>query len=144
MILSEGITERARNDIVRNGVPPDQPSAVAASLQARALRDDIGQRRVGEKARHRERALRHDPTAAELQQAPDDSDHVVVGHAQHDDVVRIVRDRRAERAPLEPSAQDEIESEPTRRQVPLDDSDLRETTRRIGHCARPRVKVWYR
>ena len=35
MIFSAGITESARNDIVRNGVAPLQPSAAAASLQAR-------------------------------------------------------------------------------------------------------------
>ena len=35
MILSAGITESARNDIVRNGVAPLQPSAAAASVHAR-------------------------------------------------------------------------------------------------------------
>ena len=35
VIFNAGITESARNDIVRNGVAPVQPSAVAASLHAR-------------------------------------------------------------------------------------------------------------
>ena len=107
MIFSDGITESARNASVRNGVAPDQPSAAAASLRGAAARDHLGERRVGEQAGDRERALGDDPpvvdgddAAADRGEVADGERHVVVAHPDDDEVVGVVRHRRGERAAL--------------------------------------------
>ena len=64
----------------------------------------------------------------------DGEGHVLVGHADDDEVVRVVCDRRGERAAPEARAGDEAEADPARREVPLDDGDLGEA--RLGVCDR--------
>ena len=63
---------------------------------------------------------------------------LAVGHADDDEVVRVVRDARRERAALQPRARHEAEPDPARREVPLDDRDLREVV--LG--ARDRVPAF--
>ena len=65
MIFSDGITESARNASVRNGVAPDQPSACGGLVRGEALLDHVGERRVGEQAGDRQRALGDDPAVVD-------------------------------------------------------------------------------
>ena len=58
VIFRLGITESARNDSVRNGVAPVQPSAARRVVARAALRDHVGERRVREQAGDGKRALR--------------------------------------------------------------------------------------
>ena len=71
--------------------------------------------------------------AAELRQSLDRKDHVSVGHADDDEVVRVVRDARRERAALQPGAGDETEPDAAGREMPFDDRDLREVASGIRH-----------
>ena len=119
-----------------------RPAERVRSLVARAaLRDHVGERRVGEQTGDRERALgedaqvvdRDDP-AAELGQALDREGHVAVGHADDDEVVRVVGDARRERAALQPRAGDEAETDAAGGEVALDDRDLREVAPGARDC----------
>ena len=106
MIFSEGITESARNASVRNGVAPVQPSVAAGLVGREALRDHLGERRVGEEAGDRKRALGEHAAVRRPTTMPppisarcvDGERHVLVAHADDDEVVRVVCDRRGERA----------------------------------------------
>ena len=69
------------------------------------------------------------PIAGEV---ADGERHVVVAHPDDDEVVRVVRDRRGERAAPEARAGDEAEPDPARREVPLDDGDLGEAGLGVG------------
>ena len=133
MIFRCGMTDSARNASVRNGVAPVQPSPCAASLQARLCAIDLGERRIREQPGDGERALGEDAQfvhgddpASDLDEPLDCEGHVPIGHADDDEVVRVVGDARRERAALQSRAGDEAEPDPARREVPLDDGDLRE------------------
>src|SRR5215207_8104857 len=82
-----------------------------------ARRDDLGEWAIGEETRNRERKLRSDlavrdddDAAAELEEPLDRALQVVVAHPDGDDVVRVVRDRRGERAFAQPEAAHEAEA----------------------------------
>ena len=60
MIFSDGITESARKASVRNGVAPDQPSAVGGLVRGEALLDHRRERRVREQPGDGKRALGDD------------------------------------------------------------------------------------
>ena len=116
VIFSDGITESPRNESVRNGVAPVQPSSRAASLQARLWAMTSSSARVREQPGDRERALgehalvlHRDDAAADLREPLDREGHVLVGRAHDDEVVGVVRDRGRERAPLQARAGDEAE-----------------------------------
>ena len=113
------MTESARKASVRNGVAPVQPSVVGGLVAGAALLDDLGQRCVGEEpgdgSGHSATTLEPvdgDDAASELREALDRERQLAVGHADDDEVVRVVRDARRERAALQPRARDE--AEPTR------------------------------
>ena len=133
MIFRWGITER-REEREREERRRARPAELVRRLVARAaLRDHVGERRVGEEPGDRERALGEhaqpvdgDDPAAELGEPLDREGHVAVGHADDDEVVRVVRDARGERAALQPRAGDEAEPDPAGGEVALDDRDLRE------------------
>ena len=63
--------------------------------------------------------------------------HVVVAHADDDEIVGVVGDRRGERAASQARAGDEPEPDAAGREMPLDDRDLRE----VRGCVRDRVAV---
>ena len=133
MIFSDGITESARKDIVWNGEGSVQPSFAAASMQPAARLDHLVERRLRDQARDRQRqlgahaaVLDDDHAAADLGQARDRAGHVVVVHADDDDVVRVVGEGRGERARLEVEAAHEPDRHPAGAEVALDDRDLRE------------------
>src|SRR5437763_1109259 len=65
-----------------------------------------------------------DDAAAQLGGTCDGGEHVVVGDTEHDEVVRVVRDRRRERAAPQAGAAHEPDADAARREVPLDDGDL--------------------
>ena len=137
VIFRCGMTESARNASVRNGVAPVQPRLVCRLVAGAALRDDLGERRIREQPGDRQRALGEnaqsvdgDDPASELGESLDGERHVPIGHADDDEVVRVVRDARRERAALQPRPGDEAEPDPARREVALDDGDLREVVLR--------------
>ena len=138
MIFRLGITESARNASVWNGDGSSQPSAArprrrrgCARPPRRAAPSRAG-RRPAAAAPPARRRPRHDDPAAELGEPLDRAGHVVVVHADDDDVVRVVRDRRGERAGAEAEAADEPEADPAGAEVALDDGDLREVALGVG------------
>ena len=117
----------------------DPPEPVRGLVARAALRDDLRERRVRQQAGDRERALGehaavvhgHDP-AADLDQPLDRERHVLVRHADDDQVVGVVSDRRRERAAPEAGPRHEAEPDTAGREMPLDDGDLRQVALGIG------------
>ena len=139
MIFRLGITESARKASDWNGEGSVQPSSRAASTHARLAATTSASGAVGEQAGNGERQLRahlavgdDDDPAAELDEPLDRALQVVVVHADDDDVVRVVRDRRRERAVAQPEAAHEPEADPAGAEVALDDGDLREVALGVG------------
>ena len=142
------MTDRARNESVRNGVAPDQPSLRAASLQPRLCAITSASGAVREQACDGQWQLSEDLTAVhdddatpELAEARNCSHHVPVIHPDDDDVVRVVRHGRRERPSLQTGAAHEAEADPARPEVTFDHGDLREIPGRVGdrgpvHCGR--------
>ena len=105
VILRCGMTERPRNESVRNGVAPLQPSPRAASLHARlcAITSASGAADrspaigSGHSASMRPILDRDDP-APDLGEPLDGERHVRVRHSDDDEVVGVVRDGRCESA----------------------------------------------
>ena len=136
--LSDGITESARKARCWNGDSSSQPSVRAASVTAREPATTSSSGASESRPATGSAQLRHDicpvdddDPAAAVREPPDGRGHRCVVHPDDDDVVCIVRDRRGERAALEPEAPDEAEPDPARAEVPLDDGDLREVSLRI-------------
>ena len=121
--------EREREERRRSG--PAQ--CVRRVVAGAALRDHLGERRIRQQAGNGKRALgehaqavdRDDPSA-ELDESLDRKGHVPVGHADDDEVVRVVGHARGERACLQSRACDEPEPDSPGREVALDHGDLRE------------------
>ena len=109
MIFSAGITDSARNASVRNGVAPDQPSAAAASLVARLAAttsaSGASESRPATGSGHSamtrpsSTTTMPPPISAEVR---DGVRHVVVGHADDDEIVGVVGHGRGERASPSP------------------------------------------
>ena len=140
------MTESARKDIVRNGVAPGPTEVVGGRVAGAAPLDDLGERCVGEETGHRESELGddvetvdRDDSPSQLREAFDCERQLTVGHADDDEVVRVVRDARRERTTLQPRARHEAESHPAGCEVPFDDRDLREVV--LG--ARDRVPAFH-
>ena len=133
------MTDSARNASVRNGVAPDQPRPCAASLHARlcAMTSARGASESspatgsGHSARTR-RLVDRDDAASELDEPLDREGHVPVVHAHDDEVVRVVRHARGERAALEAGSGDEAETDAAGREMAFDDRDLREIAIGVG------------
>ena len=118
---------------------------VAKSSRARAPRrcrrgsahDDVAL--VGQKSRHRQRALgndlpavhRDDP-AGDLREPLRRERHVLVAYADDDEVVRVVGDGRREGSTAEARAGEKPEPDPPGCQMPLDDGELHEVALRVG------------
>ena len=141
VIFSAGITESARNAIVRNGVAPLQPSAARRVGAGAALRDHLVERRDREQAGDRQRALARTirPPSTATMPPPSSTTRWTAASMSSsetpsdDDVVRVVRDRRGERAaPQARSRATKPEPDAARGEVALDDRDLREVARRVG------------
>ena len=110
VIFSDGMTDSARNDSVMNGAsiatPCSRSSACSASrrlgdvssgLVARAARRSAAPARRAPRRRGRRPGRRRAPAPRDRAQR-----HVGVVHAHDDEVVRVVRDRRGERAAAQP------------------------------------------
>ena len=68
----------------------------------------------------------------ELGEACRGSGHVTVVHSDDHDVVRVVGERRGERAALEPEAADEPEADSPGPEMALDDRYFGEVALRVG------------
>ena len=137
--LRLGITESARKESSWNGASTVQPRSAAADDDRTAACDHLVERRVREEAGDRQRQLGEhlravdgDDAAADVGEAPDGEGHRRVAHPDDDDVVRVVRDGRCERAALQAEAAHEAEPDPAGAEVPLDHGDLREVARGVG------------
>ncbi len=71
-------------------------------------------------------------------QVLDGEDQVVVAHAEDDEIVGVVGDRRGERAAPQTGAGDEAEPDPSGREVTLDDGDLGQAGFGVCHRIVPR------
>ena len=139
VIFSAGITDSARKASDWNGDGSVQPRRCAASTQFLLAVDDLVEGRVGEQPGHGQGQLRADAAvldddhaAADLAQPRDRSGHVVVVHADDDDVVRVVRDRLRERPGLQPGAADEPDAHAAGAEMPLEHGDLRQVALGVG------------
>ena len=135
----DGITDSARNARCWNGASSSQPSSRAAAIDRVRGLDHLCERRVREQAGDRQRQLREhlgavddDDAAAAVREPAHGGGHRRVVHPDDDDVVRVVRDRRCERAALQAEPAHEAEPDAARAEVPLDDRDLREVALGIG------------
>ena len=123
MIFRDGITESARNERVRNGVSP-AIRAPRRRVAGAALLDHRRQRCVGHEAGDGERALgQHadtvdgDDASADLRETVRRERHLLVGRAEHDEVVRVVR-RRVEASAPRCSPEPETKPRPDRARSP--------------------------
>ena len=141
MIFSDGITESARNASVWNGdveraaerrAPRRCSARLAATTSSSGASESRPATGSGSSA-STSRAVDDDDAAADARAAGATArGHRRVVHADDDDVVRVVRDRRGERAALQAEAAHEPEPDPARAEVALDDRDLREVALRVG------------
>ena len=142
MIFRLGITESARNASDWNGDATLRAERVHGRDRRLARLDHV--RRA---ARSETRpatgsgssavtctAVDDDEAAAELDEALDRQRHLGVAHADDDDVVRVVRERRGEGAAAEAEAAHEAEADPARAEMALDHRDLREVALRVGRA----------
>ena len=157
MIFRLGMTESARNESVWNGAGSvaaerarrlDAGAALARppprAARPRGARRRAAAARRGRRGRRRRRRRRRARRAARPR------GHVVVVDAHDDDVVRVVRDRRRERAAPEAEPAHEPEPDPPGAEVALDHGDLREVALRVGDDRRAparrarSVTIWSR
>ena len=140
--FSDGITESARNASVRNGVAPDQPSAAAASLQARlrSITSASGASESSPATGSGQSAITF-PSATATMPPPIDARcstakiMSLVVHPDDDQVVGIVCDGGSESPPFQARPRDEAEPDAAGCEVALDHGDLGEIGRRIGDSA---------
>ena len=139
MIFRLGITERARNASDWNGDSTSEPSACTAATTAllAAITSARGrsERRPATGSGSSATTVLpvdDDEPAADLGGALDRAQHLGVAHPHDDEVVRVVGERRRERAAREPEAAHEAEPDPTGREMTLDDGDLGQVALEIG------------
>ena len=140
VILSDGITDSARNERCWNGASSVQPSSRAAAASACERSTTSSSGASDEEPGDRQRQLREhlgavddDDAAAAVREPPHGRRHRGVVHADDDDVVRVVCDRRGDRAALQPEAAHEAEPHPAGAEMALDDGDLRQVALGVGH-----------
>ena len=90
---------------------------------------------IGSASSPRHAVARHDEPAAERLRALRAQRHVAVVDAHHDEVVRVVGDRRRERPRAQPESAHEPEADAAGAVVALDHGDLRQVALRVGDVA---------
>ena len=127
-----------------NGRDVVQPRRARGSLDLVLAGGDLLERQVGHQAADRQRqagehlaVAHHGQAALLLDHGLDGAQHVAVVGADHADVVRIVRDRRGERAGRQAEASDQPDANVARPLVALEDGQLEEIARGIGHDLAP-------
>ena len=133
MSLSDGITrQREEREVLERSF--ERAAELPGRVDDRVrLRDDLLERRVGEQPGDRQRqlgehlrAVDDDDAAAAVREPAHRCRHRRVVHPDDDDVVRVVGDRRGDRAALQAEAAHEAEADAAGAEVALDDGDLRE------------------
>ena len=129
----DGITDSARNARCWNGASSSQPSSRAAAITAcdASSTSASGASESRPATGSGSSASTSAPSTTTMPpprfaSRRDGGRHRRVVHPDDDDVVRVVRDRRCERAALQAEAAYEAEPDAARAQVPLDDGDLGE------------------
>ena len=139
MIRNSGMTGRARNESVPNGASSGQPSACAARLTVFELAADligvVEREQTGDGKRQDRLHLAArggDETAAVLGQGTRTHQHIAGIGPRDDQVVRIVRDRRAQGAVVrQPETADQSQADPARGPVPFDAGDQDDVALRV-------------
>ena len=103
---------------------------------------DLGERAIAHQARHGKRELFDSPAAfgdddaaADLREPHGAGCHVAVVDADHDHVVRVVGDRGRESSALQADVGCEAKTDAAARVMPLEDGDLDQVARGVGHEA---------